>query len=105
MKNIDVATNTPDLTFVVVVETPFICNQFEIQQIGVRIGCYGLRRGTHLCPSIVIRVMSLVGHGGDLTMTISMPIYVTESTATVIDQIITNMPAQCYSVDVINNLI
>jgi hypothetical protein len=53
--------------FFVVVETPFICNLYiykYIQQIGVRIGCYGLGRGTHYCPSVVIRVMSLVGSGG-----------------------------------------
>jgi hypothetical protein len=42
----------------------FICNLYMyIQQIGVRIGCYGFGRDTHYCPSVVIGVMSLVGHG------------------------------------------
>jgi hypothetical protein len=35
-----------------------------IQEIGVRIGCYGLGRGTHYCPPVVIRVKSLVRRGG-----------------------------------------
>jgi hypothetical protein len=33
------------------------------------------------------------------------PTSVTESTATIIDQIITNISAQCYSADVINSLL
>jgi hypothetical protein len=48
-------------TFLLLLKPHFICNLYKyIQQIGVRIGCYGLRRGTHECPYIVIRVMSLV---------------------------------------------
>jgi hypothetical protein len=40
-----------------------------------------------------------------LTMTINTPTWLTESTATIIDQNITNMPAQCYSTDVMNSLL
>jgi hypothetical protein len=44
----------------------FICKLYilYIQQIGVIIGCYGLGRATHYCPSIVIRGMTLLGRGG-----------------------------------------
>jgi hypothetical protein len=38
-------------------------------------------------------------------MTINKPTRITESMATIIDQIITNMPAQCYSTHVINSLL
>jgi hypothetical protein len=38
-------------------------------------------------------------------MIINTQTQVTESTATIIDQIITKMPAQCYSTDVINSLL
>jgi hypothetical protein len=41
----------------------------------------------------------------NLTMTINIPTTITESTATIIYQIITKMPAQCYSTDVINSLL
>jgi exonuclease III len=41
----------------------------------------------------------------NLTMTINVPTRVTESLATIIDQIITNMPLHCYSTDVINSLL
>jgi hypothetical protein len=34
-----------------------------IQQIGVMIRRYGLGRGNLQCPSVVIRVMSLLGRG------------------------------------------
>jgi hypothetical protein len=40
-------------------ETPFY-----LQSIYIYIQQIGLRIGTHYCPSVVIRVMSLVGRGG-----------------------------------------
>jgi hypothetical protein len=41
----------------------------------------------------------------NLTVTINIPTRVTESTATTIDQIITNMPAKCYYTEVIHSLL
>jgi phosphoribosyl-dephospho-CoA transferase len=38
-------------------------------------------------------------------MTINTPTWVTERRATIIDQNTINMPAQCYSTDVINSLL
>jgi hypothetical protein len=46
-----------------------------------------------------------VANISNLTMTINTPTQVTQSTATITDQIITNMPAKCYSTDVINSLL
>jgi hypothetical protein len=40
-----------------------------------------------------------------LTMTINTPAQITENMATIIDHIVTNTPAQCYSTDIINNLL
>jgi hypothetical protein len=41
----------------------------------------------------------------NLTVTINIPTRVTESTETIKDQIITNIPAKCYHTDVINSLL
>jgi hypothetical protein len=41
----------------------------------------------------------------NLTVTINVPTRVTDSTATTIDQIITNTPAKSYYVEVINSLL
>jgi hypothetical protein len=41
----------------------------------------------------------------NLTVTINVPTRVTESTATTIDQVMTNISAKCYYIEVINSLL
>jgi hypothetical protein len=49
--------------------------------------------------------LSDVANAYNLTVTINTPTRITESTATIIDQIITNIPDEFYYTDVINSLL